>query len=115
MAASQRQGIDLGRMKRQIYLDYAYSVADLIWQDYDALRVQAIERDKAALRDQGKLQNIFQSVETVAPAEAMRYKQTDIEDLNKRPAYSFDARRERVFDPETDAYSAVTTREDNAT
>ena len=45
----------------------------------------------------------------------MRYKQTGIEDLNKRPAYSFDARRERVFDIETDAYSAVTTREDNAT
>ena len=59
MAASQRRGTDLGRMKRQIYLDYAYSVADLIWQDYDALRVQAIERDKAALRGQGKLQNIF--------------------------------------------------------
>lgn len=45
----------------------------------------------------------------------MRYKQTDIEDSNKRPAYSFDARRGRVFDIETDARSAVTTREDNAT
>ena len=46
-------------MKRQIYLDYAYGVADLIWQDYGALRGQAIERGKAALRDQGKLQNTF--------------------------------------------------------
>ena len=45
----------------------------------------------------------------------MRYKQTGIEDLNKRPAYSFDAGWEHVFDLETDAYSAVTTREDNAT
>ena len=44
----------------------------------------------------------------------MRYKQTGIEDPNKRPAYSFDAGRERVFDLETDAYSAVTIREDNA-
>ena len=63
-------------MKRQIYLDYAYKVADLIWQDYDALRHQAIEEGKAALRDQGKLQNTFQFVGTVAPAEAMRHRQT---------------------------------------
>ncbi len=63
-------------MKRQIYLDYAYQVADLIWQDYDALRHQAIEKGKAALRDQGKLQNTFQFVGTVAPAEARRYRQT---------------------------------------
>ena len=46
-------------MKRQIYKDYAYGVADLIWQGYDVFRTQAIERDKAALRDQGKLQNTF--------------------------------------------------------
>ena len=63
-------------MKRQIYLDYAYQVADLIWQDYDALRHQAIEEGKAALRDQGRLQNPFQFVGTVAPAEAVRYQQT---------------------------------------
>lgn len=30
-------------MKRQIYLDYAYEVTDLIWQDYDARRGRAIE------------------------------------------------------------------------
>ncbi len=65
-------------MKRQIYLDYAYGVADLIWQDYDALRGQAIERGKAALRDQGKLQNTFQFVGTVAPVEVMRYRQTGV-------------------------------------
>ena len=63
-------------MKRQIYLDYAYEVADLIWQDYDARRHRAIEEGKAALRDRGKLQNTFQFVGTVAPAEAMRHKQT---------------------------------------
>ena len=51
MAAAQREGTGFKRMKRQTYLDYAYSVADLIWQDYDALRSQAIERGKAALRD----------------------------------------------------------------
>ena len=34
-------------MKRQIYLDYAYEVADLIWQDYDARRHRAIEEGKA--------------------------------------------------------------------
>jgi hypothetical protein len=76
MAAAQREGAGFKRMKRQAYLDYAYSVADLIWQDYDALRSQAIERGKAALRDQGKLQNTFQFVGTVAPAEVMRYRQT---------------------------------------
>lgn len=63
-------------MKRQTYLDYAYQVADLIWQDYDALRHQAIEEGKAALRDRGRVQNPFQFVGTVAPAEAMRYQQT---------------------------------------
>ena len=49
------------------------------------------------------------------PSEAMRYKQTGIEDLNKRPACSFDAGREHVFDLKKDAYSAVTIREDDAT
>ena len=63
-------------MRRQVYLDYAYKVADLVWQDYDALRHGAIERGKAVLRDQGKLQNTFQLVGTVAPAEARRYRQT---------------------------------------
>lgn len=76
MATAQREGAGFKRMKRQVYLDYAYSVADLIWQDYDVLRRQAIERGKAALRDQGKLQNTFQFVGTVAPAEVMRYRQT---------------------------------------
>jgi len=76
MAATQWEGAGFKRMKRQVYLDYAYSVADLIWRDYDALRSQAIERGKAALRDQGRLQNTFQFVGTVAPAEAVRYKQT---------------------------------------
>ena len=76
MAAAQREGAGFKRMNRQAYLDYAYSVADLIWQDYDALRSQAIERGKAALRDQGKLQNTFQFVGTVAPAEVMRYRPT---------------------------------------
>ncbi|MDP6699208.1 MAG: hypothetical protein QGH25_06140 [Candidatus Latescibacteria bacterium] len=60
-------------MKRQIYLDYAYEVADLIWHDYDARRHRAIEEGKAALRDRGRLQNTFQFVGTVAPAEAMRH------------------------------------------
>ena len=46
MAAAQREGAGFKRMKRQAYLDYAYSVADLVWQDYDALRSQAIERGK---------------------------------------------------------------------
>ena len=41
--------------------------------------------------------------------------ESKIEDLNKRPAYSFDAGREHVFDLETDAYSAVTIREGDAT
>ncbi len=76
MATAQREGAGFKRMKRQVYLDYAYSVADLIWQDYDVLRRQAIERGKATLRDQGKLQNTFQFVGTVAPAEVMRYRQT---------------------------------------
>ena len=55
-------------MKRQLYLDYAYQVADLIWQDYDVLRRQAVERGKAALRDQGKLQNTFQFVGKIGRA-----------------------------------------------
>ena len=63
-------------MKKQIYLDYAYKVADLVWQDYDALRHQAVEEGKAALRDRGSLQNTFQFVGTVAAAEAMRHRQT---------------------------------------
>lgn len=33
-------------MKRQIYLDHAYKIADLIWQDYDTLRHDAIEEAK---------------------------------------------------------------------
>ena len=63
-------------MKRQIYLDHAYKIADLIWQDYDALRHRALEEGKAALHDRGYLFNTFQFVGTVAPAEAMRHRQT---------------------------------------
>ena len=45
-----------------------------------------------------------------------RYRyESKIEDLNRRPAYSFDAGREQVFDLETDAYSALTIQEKDAT
>ena len=45
-----------------------------------------------------------------------RYRyESKIEDLNKRPAYSFDAGREHVFELETDAYSAVTIQEKGST
>lgn len=78
-------------MKRQIYLDYAYQIADLIWQDYDALRHRAIEEGKAALRDQGKLQNSFRFVGTVAPAEVRRYQQTeDVRYLDRAKRYLLD-------------------------
>ena len=46
-------------MKKQTYLEYAYNVADMIWQEYDQSRLQAIEKGKQALRDQGVLQNTF--------------------------------------------------------
>lgn len=78
-------------MKRQIYLDYAYQVADLIWQDYDALRHRAMEEGKAALRDQGSLHNTFRFVGTVAPAEARRYQQTnDVRYLDRAKRYLLD-------------------------
>ena len=41
--------------------------------------------------------------------------ESKIEDLNKRPAYSFDAGKESVFDLETDAYGAMTIEEKDAT
>jgi len=41
--------------------------------------------------------------------------ESKIENLNKRPAYSFDAGREKVFELETDAYSALTIQEGDAT
>ena len=41
--------------------------------------------------------------------------ESKIEDLNKRPAYSFDAGREQVFELETDAYSALTIQEEDST
>ena len=45
-----------------------------------------------------------------------RYRyESKIEDLNKRPAYSFEAGREQVFELETDAYSAVTIQEKGST
>ncbi len=78
-------------MKRQIYLDHAYEIADLIWQDYDALRHRAIEEGKAALRDRGRLQNTFQFVGTVAPAEARRYQQTEnVRYLDRTKRYLLD-------------------------
>ena len=78
-------------MKRQIYLDHAYKIADLIWQDYDTLRHHAIEEGKTALRDQGRLQNTFQFVGTVAPAEAMRHRQTgDVRYLDRAKRYLLD-------------------------
>ena len=41
--------------------------------------------------------------------------ESKIEDLNKRPAYSFDAGREQVFELETDAYSTLTIQEEDST
>lgn len=78
-------------MKKQIYLDHAYQVADLIWQDYDALRHRAIEEGKTALRDQGRLHNTFRFVGTVAPAEVRRYQQTeDARYLDRAKQYLLD-------------------------
>ncbi|NKB69510.1 MAG: hypothetical protein GKR89_20765 [Candidatus Latescibacteria bacterium] len=78
-------------MKRQIYLDHAYKVADLVWQDYDTLRHRAVEEGKAALRDWGRSHNTFQFVGTVAPAEAMRHRQTgSARYLNRAKQYLLD-------------------------
>jgi hypothetical protein len=75
-AAQPRKETNRRVMKKQTYLEYAYNVADMIWQEYDQSRLQAIEKGKQALRDQGVLQNTFQFVGTVAPAEVSRYQQT---------------------------------------
>jgi hypothetical protein len=63
-------------VKRQTYLDCAYDIADLVWRDYDASRQRALDEGRARMRAEGVFTNPFQHVGTVAPAEAMRYRQT---------------------------------------
>jgi hypothetical protein len=78
-------------MKKQIYLDYAYNVADMIWQEYEPSRQKALEEGKEALRSGGVLKNPLRFVGPVPPAEVMRYKQTkDTRYLDRAKLYLLD-------------------------
>ena len=78
-------------MQKQIYLDYAYGIADRIWETYQATREAAIEEGRQALRNEGTLNNPLRYLATVPPAEVRRYRQTgDVRYLDRAKLYLLD-------------------------
>jgi hypothetical protein len=80
-----------GFMIKQKYIDYAFNVADIVWDRYDETRKKGFEQACELLRGKGAFMNPLRFAGTVAPGEAMRYKQTgDKQYLERARTYLLD-------------------------
>ena len=78
-------------MIKQKYLDYAFHVADIVWDSYGETRKKGFEEACELLRSNGAFMNPLRFAGTVAPGEVMRYKQTgDKQYLERARTYLLD-------------------------